>query len=106
MAGGRSRFDETGKKHLRKGVTLYKRGASPFWYARIWNNSERQYLVRSTKETSRLEAAEVAEEIYADLKVKGSLQGTLNFVPVPGQWGTLPLSMKGGPNETTSKNIY
>ena len=60
MAGGRSRFDETGKKHLRKGVTLYKRGASPFWYARIWNNSERQYLVRSTKETSRLEAAEVA----------------------------------------------
>ena len=76
MAGGRSRFDETGKKHLRKGVTLYKRGASPFWYARIWNNSERQYLVRSTKETSRLEAAEVAEEIYADLKVKGSLQGT------------------------------
>ena len=31
---------------------------------------------------------------------------TVNFVPVPGQWGTLPLSMKGAPNGTTSKNIY
>ena len=30
----------------------------------------------------------------------------MNFVPVPGQWGTLPLSMKGAPNGTTSKNIY
>jgi hypothetical protein len=27
-------------------------------------------------------------------------------VPVPGQWGTLPLSMKGALNGTTSKNIY
>jgi hypothetical protein len=30
----------------------------------------------------------------------------VNFVLVPGQWGTLPLSMKGAPNGKTSKNIY
>ena len=30
----------------------------------------------------------------------------LNFVAVPGHWGTLPLSMKGALNGTTSKNIY
>ena len=37
---------------------------------------------------------------------RGLLLGVLDFVPVPGQWGTLPLSMKGAPNGTTSKNIY
>jgi hypothetical protein len=30
----------------------------------------------------------------------------VNFVAVPGHWGTLPLSMKGALNGTTSKNIY
>ena len=30
----------------------------------------------------------------------------LNFVPVPGQWGTLPLSMKGAPNGTASTEVY
>ena len=30
----------------------------------------------------------------------------VNFVPVPGHWGTLPLSMKGAPNGTTSTEIY
>ena len=30
----------------------------------------------------------------------------MNFVAVPGHWGTLPLSMKGALNGTTSKNIY
>ena len=30
----------------------------------------------------------------------------LNFVPVSGHWGTLPLSMKGAPNGTTSTELY
>ena len=30
----------------------------------------------------------------------------LKFVPVSGHWGTLPLSMKGEPNGTTSKNVH
>ena len=30
----------------------------------------------------------------------------VNFVPVSGHWGTLPLSVKGAPNGTTSTEIY
>ena len=30
----------------------------------------------------------------------------LNFVPVSGHWGTLPLSMKGAPNGTPSTEVY
>ncbi len=30
----------------------------------------------------------------------------LNFVPVSGHWGTLPLSMKGAPNGTPSTELY
>ena len=30
----------------------------------------------------------------------------LNFVPVTGHWGTLPQSVKGAPNGTTSTQLY
>ena len=70
MSGDSSRFAKTAKKTVRRGVSLYKVGASPYWYARIWNSSVGKYIVRSTKETSRLVAAEVAEELYSDLKQK------------------------------------
>ena len=30
----------------------------------------------------------------------------LNFVPVPGHWGTLPLSVKGAPNGTTATEVH
>jgi len=50
-------------KHIRKGVAIYKTERSPFWYARIWNPHERKYLVRSTKETSRIEALDAATEL-------------------------------------------
>jgi len=32
--------------------------------------------------------------------------GGLNFVPVPGHWGTLPLSVKGAPNGTTATEVH
>ncbi len=32
--------------------------------------------------------------------------GYLNFVPVAGHWGTLPQSVKGAPNGTTSTQLY
>ncbi|XXK34388.1 integrase [Rhodobacteraceae bacterium nBUS_22] len=70
MSVDSSRFAKTAKKTVRRGVSLYKVGASPYWYVRIWNSSEGKYIVRSTKETSRLVAAEVAEELYSDLKQK------------------------------------
>lgn len=57
-------------KHLRRGLSIYKTGRSPFWHARIYDRAKKGYVVRSTKETSRLDAAEVAEEILADVKSK------------------------------------
>ncbi|EEB83592.1 putative site-specific recombinase, phage integrase family protein [Roseobacter sp. GAI101] len=57
-------------KHLRKGLSIYKTERSPYWHARVYISSQKKYVVRSTKETSRLDAAEVAEEILADLKSK------------------------------------
>jgi hypothetical protein len=44
---------------------------------------------------------------WADSALTGFLAHLdVNFVPVSGHWGTLPLSMKGAPNGKTSKNIY
>ena len=73
MSSDSSRFIKTAKKTVRRGVSLYKVGASPYWYARIWNSSAGKYIVRSTKEKSRIVAAEVAEELFADLKQKNFL---------------------------------
>lgn len=52
-------------KHLRRGLAIYKTGRSPFWHARLYDPAKKRYVVRSTKETTRLDAAEVAEEIVA-----------------------------------------
>ncbi|MBM1222538.1 phage integrase SAM-like domain-containing protein [Ponticoccus sp. SC2-23] len=57
-------------KHLRKGLSIYKTNRSAYWYARYYDSVRRKYVVRSTKETTRLEAAEVAEEIVASYKSK------------------------------------
>lgn len=57
-------------KHLRRGLSIYKTGRSPFWHARIYDPEMKRYVVRSTKETNRLQAMDVAEEILADLKAK------------------------------------
>jgi len=70
MSSDSSHFAKTANKTVRQGVSLYKVGASPYWYARIWNRSTAKYIVRSTKETSHIVAAEVAEELYSDLKQK------------------------------------
>lgn len=55
----------TSIRHLRKGLSIYKTGRSPFWMLRLRNPYEGQYIVRSTKEVSRVEAIAAAEE-YAD----------------------------------------
>ena len=57
-------------KHLRRGLSIYKTGRSPFWHARTYDSLTKRYVVRSTKESNRLAAADVAEEILADLKAK------------------------------------
>ena len=50
-----------------RGVAIYKTHASPFWFARIRDPHSRKYIVRSTKETSRLEARKVAQELAVDV---------------------------------------
>ena len=57
-------------KHLRRGLSIYKTGRSPFWHARIYDAVKKKYVVRSTKETNRIEATEVAEEIVETYKKK------------------------------------
>ena len=53
---------------------MYKTDASPFWFARIWVNSKNKYIVKSTKETSRVDAMEVVEEIISKLYQNASLK--------------------------------
>ena len=48
---------------VHSGIAIYKTHASPYWYARIRDPQARKYVVRSTKETSRLKARNVAEEL-------------------------------------------
>ncbi|MDU8945843.1 tyrosine-type recombinase/integrase [Ovoidimarina sediminis] len=55
----------TSQKHLRKGLTIYKTGRSPFWNIRLRDPLLGKYVVRSSKETTRLEAIEAAYE-FAD----------------------------------------
>ena len=38
--------------------------------------------------------------------VNSTEEGRVNFVPVPGHWGTLPLSVKGAPNGTTATEVH
>ena len=62
-----SRYKKTHTKIIRKGVSIYKTDSSPFWFARIWINTDKKYSVKSTKETSRLDAMEVVEELLEKL---------------------------------------
>ena len=57
-------------KKIRRGLSIYRTGRSPFWHARIYDPVKKKYAVRSTKETNRIEAIEVAEEILETYKSK------------------------------------
>ena len=50
----------TQRIHVHKGLSLYKTGRSPYYFARIWDPINKKYLTRSTKETTRIDAREVA----------------------------------------------
>lgn len=49
--------------NVHKGVAIYKTHASPFWFARIRDPRTRRYVVKSTKETNRITARQVALEL-------------------------------------------
>ena len=57
-------------KQIRRGLSIYRTGRSQFWHARIYDPVKKKYVVRSTKETNRIEAIEVAEEILETYKSK------------------------------------
>ena len=50
-------------KHIRRGLAIFLVASSPYWRVRWWHPSEQRYIVKSTKETSRIEAMEAAEEL-------------------------------------------
>lgn len=63
-----SRHRQKGKiVKIRKGLAIYQTHASPFYQARLWDHRVGKYVVRSTGETSRIEARKVAEEIADNL---------------------------------------
>jgi hypothetical protein len=59
-------------QRIQKGLAIYQINASPYWYARIHDSSTGRNIVRSTKETSRLEARKVAEELFVSVVRKGA----------------------------------
>lgn len=56
---------------IRRGLAIYQVNASPYWYARIRFPGAGKNIVRSTKETSRIEARRAAEELYVSLLQSG-----------------------------------
>ncbi len=52
----------TAFRQLRKGLSIYKTGRSPFWNVRLRDPFEGRYVTRSTKEESRIEAIAAANE--------------------------------------------
>ena len=52
---------------IHRGLAIYKTHASDFWYARIRDPKTRRYVVRSTKETSRIGARRAAAELQRSL---------------------------------------
>jgi hypothetical protein len=61
---------------IRRGLAIYKTGASPFYFARIWDRKNGRNIVRSTKETSKIQARVAAEQLYQSLFVAGDLNTT------------------------------
>lgn len=59
-------------KHLRKGLSIYKTGRSPFWFIRLRDPLAGKYIVRSSKETSRLDAIETAHEFADNFRSKAN----------------------------------
>jgi hypothetical protein len=53
---------------IARGVAIYQTHASPFYFARLLDPGTKKYIVRSTKETSRVKARQAAEELAEDIR--------------------------------------
>ena len=72
----RNRNSILDKKDIRKGLSIFKTGNSPYWYARMLVRGERRYITRSTNETGKIAAGAAAEELFLELSSGEILQGT------------------------------
>lgn len=75
-----SSIQSSKSKTIRKGLAIYKPDRSPYWYARVWNPYSKKYVVRSTEETSRLEAKDIAEE-FADSLIASKFKNVKSNAP-------------------------
>lgn len=68
MAAQKSRHSLDGPvTTIRRGVAIYKKHSSPFWYARVWDARNKRSVVRSTKETGKIAARQFAEDLAIEL---------------------------------------
>lgn len=65
-------------RHLQPGLSIFKRGRSPYWQLRIYDNKRKRYIWKSTREANRLDAADAAFEYFQKFKV-----GELTSTPTP-----------------------
>ena len=54
---------------IRRGLAIYRTNASPYYYARV-RTPKGTHVVRSTKETSRINARAAAEELASAILTK------------------------------------
>jgi site-specific recombinase XerD len=66
-----SKFRTTHRQIISTGIAIYKTGASPFWYARIWDAQTKRYSTRSTK---CIVKADAIEEAFAIRNKLGGMQ--------------------------------
>jgi hypothetical protein len=62
------------------GVSIYKVHGSRFYYVRVWNHEKQRYIVKSTRETSKIAASKVAKEYALSLpKTKNNVEREFTF---------------------------
>ncbi|MDZ4393877.1 hypothetical protein [Cypionkella sp.] len=57
-----SKNKTTSIKHLRQGLSIFQTGRSPYWFIRLRDPLEGRYVVKSSKEESRVEAIAAANK--------------------------------------------
>lgn len=57
---GKSPNRVTKRTQVRSGLYIYQTPRSPYWYAKVWIPAQQRYFTKSTKETDKLEARDVA----------------------------------------------
>ena len=61
-----SKNKKTAFKRVRQGLAIFKTGQSQYYFARIWLPKKKKYVVKSTKETSRVDASEDKQKLLLE----------------------------------------